>query len=175
MHKYVLDVAVDGRSTKVILSMAPGESSRHVMMKFLALVLHLDRAPKVEFHVGQHYKPDLVCEAEGQIRLWIECGDVSVRKLDKVVTTNHAAQIVVVKPTLRALESYKKQADRRVRRPERIDYLTFEAGFVDRLAATIPSRASLSAEFDPQSLELKIVHQRSDFKSRVIWVRGTPE
>jgi uncharacterized protein YaeQ len=167
MHKYTFDIECNGHSRKLILARASQESEEHLALKLLAYLLYFDRRPKVETGVGQHYKPDLVCDDGRHVTLWIDCGDIGMHKLDRVTTTNHRAEIVVVKASERAARSYIQLAAKRVRRPERIQLVTFDDRFVDALVAVLSTRTELTATWDDASGELKLVVNESAMHTRV--------
>lgn len=130
-----------GVDTRLLLRKNSGESMQHVAMKLLSFGLFYHPQLDVERAVGQHYKPDLTrSDDRGHIVQWIECGSTSIRKLDRVTRDNPYAVVKIVKPTGRAARLYRERARLELRRPERVEYLGFEAGFVDRLASRLSSR-----------------------------------
>jgi uncharacterized protein YaeQ len=157
MPKYTFDLTRDGESRKLVLVRTTNESEQHLALKVLAYLLYFGERPTVEVGVGQHFKPDLVCVAGRDVTLWIDCGEISLHKLDKISTTNHRARIVIVKATRRAAETYRAQAEKKVRRPERITYIGFDAGFVDQFVAALTTRTELAAALDAEQKSLQVV------------------
>jgi uncharacterized protein YaeQ len=160
MQKYSFDLVCNEESRKLVLTRATEESEQHLAMKLVAYLLFFDRRLKVEAGVDQHYKPDLVRTDGRDVTLWVDCGQISIHKLDKIATTNHAADIVVVKPTRRSAESHRRQAQKRVRRMERVSYVMFDDGFVDALAAALSTRTGLHATLEGEMLEMRVNETR---------------
>jgi uncharacterized protein YaeQ len=167
-QKYVFDLTVNGEERRLILIRASGESEEHLAMKLLAYVLFFDRQPKVEFSVGQHFKPDLVCVEDNDITLWIDCGDIALHKLDKISTKNHKAKIVVVKPTRNVAESYKRQADKKLRHPERVAYVCFDNDFVADFVAALSTNSTIVATTNRGQTTLGIAVNQTRLQTTVI-------
>ncbi|QGJ70135.1 Hypothetical protein PBC10988_18290 [Planctomycetales bacterium 10988] len=173
---YNLEIECDGETRRQMLTLSSSETVRHVAMKLLAYLVYWEREPEIEKRVGQHYKPDLVCRepsnhyVEGEkITLWIECGDVAVKKLDKISIRNPEAEFIVVKPTTRQRDQFKTQVDRKVKNPERFRYLTFEDGFLRSfvLALTTRSRIVLDHSRLPDQLTFQL--DEEEFSTTLLW------
>lgn len=143
------------RRPRVIFSSFAGESTWHVALKLLAYLLYRQRRPLVERSVGQRYKPDLVVlRDDGRVRLWIDCGETSLRKLERVVAANPIARVVIVKDTLRHLDAYRALAQRELHDEPRLLYLAFGDGLVDGLAAAMRQRNRVHFAKGPAGLEV---------------------
>jgi len=118
---------------KVIMRKGMNETIEHVVLKLLSYLL-FNRRPGIEVSVRQHYKPDLLLEEESVIKVWIECGAVSPKKLDKISTRNNQAEIFVVKETREEAVEFCSFTEKKVRHPERMTFMGFEAGFVKEIA-----------------------------------------
>ena len=167
MPKYSFDLNCNGERRKLVMTRSVEESEHHLAMKLMAYLMYFEQQPMVEFSVGQHYKPDLVCCSDGYVDLWIDCGDIGIHKLDRVTTTNHRARIVVVKPTQRSAISYKRLADRRLRRPERVGYVWFDNEFLDALVESLSTRNELVAEIDRDRTLIEIEVNGAMLRSRL--------
>lgn len=144
---------------RLFLTKKRGESLDHVLMKLLGWLLFYHPELKVEVSAEQHYKPDLVrFDERGAPLQWIDCGQTSLRKLDRIATRNRKTTIDIVKPTERELRLFKAAADARIERPERVRFFAFRDGFLDELAGLVQSRHALEAFVDagPRSIELEI-------------------
>ncbi len=141
---------------RVIFSSPSGESTWHVALKLLAYLIYGRRAPLVERSVGQRCKPDLVVVRNDAVRLWIDCGETSLRKLERVVTANPQARIVVVKDTERHLDSYMRMAEAELRAPHRVTYLAFGDGLVQGIEHALHQRNRIAFRAGPQGLEVTI-------------------
>lgn len=168
MHKFIIKLTCNDDQQRLILPLGSSESVRHLAMKLLAYCVFFDRRPAIELSVGQHFKPDLVCQQNGDITLWVECGDVDISKLDKVARRNRSAELVVVKPTKRLTAAYKQQADKKVRDPERIRYLTFDDGFLKQFVTELPTRCDLQAAVNQDRLEVEF--DETELETRLHWL-----
>lgn len=126
---------------KLVLEKRSGESMRHIVLKILGFLLYYDRSPRIELRVSEDkrdYRPDVVAfDEQGQITLWVDCGQIAVRKVDDLTRQFPDAEIVIIKPTDREMESYAREAAKKVRRIERVQFFGFDAEFVPALIAQI--------------------------------------
>lgn len=146
---------------RVIFSSFPGESTWHVSLKLLAYLIYRRRSPLVERSVGQRFKPDLVVlGADGRVRLWIDCGETSIRKLERVVARNPAARVVIVKDTVRHLESYRTLADVALRHASRVLYLAPSDSLIDGMAAAMRQRNRVRFAMGPAGVRIELNAER---------------
>lgn len=128
-------------SDKLVLEKRSGESLRHIVLKVLGCLLYYDRSPRIELRVSEDkrdYRPDVVAFDEpGHITLWVDCGQIAVRKVDDLTRQLPDAEIVILKPTDREMESYAREAAKKVRRIERVQFFGFDATFVPALIGQI--------------------------------------
>jgi uncharacterized protein YaeQ len=135
-----------GVTQRLFLRKALGESNQHVVMKFLSYILFYHPDLLIEASADQHFKPDLVrFDADGDPVQWIDCGQTSLKKLDKISQKNRKTYIDIVKRGESELSSYRRQALTRLALPERVRYWTFDVGFVDRLARVLTHRHMIHA------------------------------
>ena len=156
---------------RVIFSSPPGESTWHVALKLLAFLLYRRRAPLVERSVGQRFKPDLVVLRDGRVRLWIDCGETSLRKLDRVVAGNPGARIVIVKDTARRLDLYSNLAAGALRDGSRVCCLAFSDGLVAGMARDLRQRNRVASSFGPAGLSIEL---NGDSYQGTLYRRGIP-
>lgn len=137
-----------GEREKIVQERRGGESQRHIMLKLLAYILYYERGPRIEIAVSdskRDYRPDLVAfDAAGEIALWIDCGQITLRKVDDLTRQQRGAEIVVIKPTLKEMEGYAQQATKKVRLIERVRFLGFDAEFVANLIAGLGHNNTLT-------------------------------
>ena len=77
---------------KLILTGQDNETLEHLALKLAGFVLFFGWDPVVEISPkhpalnGQEFRPDLAAfNSAGEIFLWIECGNVTTHKLDKII------------------------------------------------------------------------------------------
>ena len=142
---------------RVIFSSFPGESTWHVSLKLLAYLIYRRRDPLVERAVGQRFKPDLVVlKDDGRVRLWIDCGETSIRKLERVVARNPIARVVIVKDTVRHLEGYRALADAALRDTSRVLYLAPDDALIDGMAAAMRQRNRVHFAMGPAGVRIEL-------------------
>ena len=173
--KYTVSITLLADGTvhrdKRVLGADPSELPWHIALKLLGLLLFFDPGLQVEQGLGWHYKPDLLSlDAEGRVRLWIDCGNISVRKVDRV------ANKVGAKGRFALLRCQRQDAalllrllEGRVRHPERVELLYFDDGFVDRFAGALGTTNEIEAERTDVRLEMVLRNRGGEcrFASRV--------
>ena len=137
--KYTFSIEGDG---KLVLESRAGESSRHIALKILAYLLFRNDTNglplRIEQGVGQRHKPDLVATDPdtGNVVLWIDCGQIEVKRLGRIVAANPGARVVVVKATGSEAALYARAATRHLpatRRMAAVTYLGFDEDFLSAL------------------------------------------
>lgn len=135
-----------GVQRRILLRKGARESSRHVMMKLMSMLMFYHDDLVIEGTAHQHYKPDLVrLNAQMEPVQWIDCGHTSIKKLNRISQRNHETTIDIVKATSGELTMYKREADRQLRYPERVDYWSFERQFIRRLGERVQGRHTIVA------------------------------
>jgi uncharacterized protein YaeQ len=126
-----------GEREKIVQERRGGESQRHIVLKLLAYMLYYERGPRIEIPVSESrrdYRPDVVAfDAADNITLWVDCGQITLRKVDDLTRQLRTAEIVVIKPTLKEMEGYAQQAAKKVKLIERVCLLGFDHDFVENL------------------------------------------
>lgn len=100
------DLHVNGRQKKLVLASQPEETFDHLALKLAAYLFFWKEEPvadpslKHPALLGQEFRPALMAlNDSGEVRLWIECGHVSLNKLDKLTRRFPHARWVVLKAT----------------------------------------------------------------------------
>ena len=126
------------KSEKIILVKDIFELRNHVVLKLLAYLIFYDPRLKVEISADMHYKPDLMIPGDHGIpELWIDCGQVALRKAESLTGKLKTTRIIFVKETLRELATFKKLLEKKVEGADRLELLAFEPGFILSLANAI--------------------------------------
>ncbi len=110
--KYTFQFGDGARGDKHVLKTRSSESLRHITLKALGCVLYHARRPQIETPVSddkRDYKPDIVAfDAAGAIALWVDCGQIALRKVDDLARARPETESVVIKPTRREMEMYAR-------------------------------------------------------------------
>ena len=116
---------------KIILVKDLCELRNHVVMKLIAYLLYYHAELKVEVSADMHYKPDLMIPGDhGVPKLWIDCGQIALKKVEALAMKLKNTRVIIVKETKRELDVFKKMVDKKVDYSERLEFLTFDPGFI---------------------------------------------
>lgn len=128
-----------GEVEKFVTESGSSEVDWHIALKVLGYMLYFERRPEIEQDVGQHYRPDLFAwdEYHQNVSLWIDCGNIAVKKIDKVATKmGKSGKFVILR---RTEQDAKNLFDRiqRIKHPERVSIISFAPEFVDKVAGLL--------------------------------------
>jgi uncharacterized protein YaeQ len=139
IEKYTFDLQAPRiKKSKIILVKSDNETRSHVVLKLLGYILYYHPDLKVEVAASSHYQPDLLLEGDSQEPLlWIDCGYIAVRKAEKLSQKLRRTKFVIIKESKAEIESFRKLLARRDRAESMIEYLAFEKGFVEQIAAAL--------------------------------------
>jgi uncharacterized protein YaeQ len=133
--------------SKIVVSQSQNETLDHVLLKALAFVIfHNDRLRlEVDLELpGVPFVPDLVALAlDGRPELWIECGEVSLHKLEKLTLKLNDTDLWIVKKSAGEVSKTVELARRNIKRLGRLRLLTFDPGFIPELLALASGSNSL--------------------------------
>lgn len=150
-------------SGKVILAAKPEEKVDHLAMKLAAFAMFLPFGPVVEPSTdhpglaGLDIRPD-VCTMNdaGEIAIWVECGEVSLNKLDKLARRLPETRIVVLKAEMRQAAQLRRRLDDEVKHGARIEIWTWPAGAFPIWLNAMEDKTELFGEAHEKSFNLVI-------------------
>lgn len=145
---------------RVFIGRKETETTKHVLLKFLGFVLfHRDRLQiETELHDDNiPFTPDLV-QLDYTLRpaLWVECGEVSVAKLDKLAVKVPESEIWVVKRSPAEAASLLHDMAKHDLRRKRYRIVAFDPEMFDEALASLVPRNEVfwvRGEFDPPHLQ----------------------
>ena len=115
---------------KIVVGQEEIETTNHVMLKLLAYVLFYRERLQLEVNLHQDsipFKPGLVqLDYELRPKLWVECGECSVAKLDKLAVKVPEAEIWVVKKSPDEVDSLMRGMAKEKLRRDRYHLLGFD-------------------------------------------------
>ncbi|WP_051260984.1 YaeQ family protein [Desulfovibrio inopinatus] len=164
--KYTLSLALEMDDIlikdKVVLRAGPSEVVWHIALKMLGYMLYAQDRPVIEHGVGRHYKPDLVRLApDGSIALWIDCGNIAVKKVDRVAMwVGTIGRFVILRRNAYEAATLLDAGRGRLKRPERVTVRYFEDGFVNGFAGCLDTANSVDARREEDRLSLSIQNRR---------------
>jgi uncharacterized protein YaeQ len=162
--KFTFSLTIDDVKEKLVIDAWKGEMTWHVVLKLLGFLLFFEDRPRIEESVQWHYKPDLFArDNEGKLRLWIDCGNIAVRKIDRVATKMGSERFFILRRTRHEAERLKAAMDGRVKHLARVQLVAFDDGFVDDLAAHLDRTNDLEASRSEKALALTVSNRRGRF------------
>lgn len=145
---------------KILLGQGETETLPHVLLKFLAYVLFYRERIQIEASLHNDsipFTPDLVqLDYELRPRLWVECGECSLAKLNKLAVKVPDADIWVVKGSVARAEALARAMAGEELRRHRYGIIGFDDTMFDELLGLLGTRNRLlwvSGEFDPPQLQ----------------------
>ncbi len=129
-------IYLSGNTRKLILVSQETETAEHMALKLAGCILFFKSNPVLEISVkhpalnNQEFKPDLVVLNDaGEVKVWIECGNVATHKLEKIIRRFREARIVVLKSSKNDAKNLRRALDKHeVTHAERVEILSFPEG-----------------------------------------------
>ena len=148
---------------KVILAAKPEEKADHLAMKLAAFAMFLPLGPVVEPGTdhpglaGLDIRPDVCTFNEaGEMSIWIECGEVSINKLDKLARRVPETRIVVIKSENRQAIQLREKLKDVVKQGDRIEIWTWPEGAFRPWLLAMEDKTELYGEAQEKSFNLVI-------------------
>ena len=134
------NIQVNQRTKKLVLTGQNTETLENMALKLAAYVLFFDMNPIVDVSmkhhaiIGQEFRPDLLCLTEfGETAAWIECGNVTTHKLDKLLRRNRNARIIVVKSSVREAKNLRAAFEKNdIANSDRAEIYAFPEGIFEQ-------------------------------------------
>jgi len=129
---------------KLIIGRQDTETTRHVLLKLFGFLLfHRDRLliePRLDDD-NIPFRPDLV-ELDYQLRprLWVECGECTVQKLDKLAVKVPEAELWIIKRSAHEVEELIQGMRKARLRENRYHLLAFDHEVFDEVRTRLGSR-----------------------------------
>ena len=157
------DIHLESGDSKLILAPKPEEKVDHLALKLAGFLMFLPMGPVVEPSsdhpslFGYDVKPDVMAmDAGGDILLWLECGEVSINKLDKVSRRLVRGRIVVLKKSLREAKQLRERMGDEVRQSQRVEVWTWPAGEFERWVGAMQEKTEIFGEAHEKSFNLVV-------------------
>jgi uncharacterized protein YaeQ len=146
--------------TKIIIGRQENETIQHVALKFLAYLIFFRERLQIEANLHTDnipFVPDLVqLDYELRPKLWVECGECSVGKLNKLAVKVPEAEIWIMKRSPAEAEQLLHAMAREELRRHRYHLLALDPVMVDEFCALLKPRNTLlwvACEFTPPNLQ----------------------
>src|SRR5689334_17093342 len=149
-----------GFPSKLIVGRQDTETAGHVLLKALGYLLFFRERLQVDVNLHDPaipYRPDLVqLDYELRVRLWVECGECNVIKLDRLAVKVPEAEIWVIKRSLTAAEDLWRAMAKAELRRHRYHLIALDARMFDEAESLLESRNEfywVQGSFDPPQLQ----------------------
>lgn len=145
---------------KILIAQHDGETVAQVTLRLLALLVFW--RPRLQLESNLHdddipFVPDLAqLDYELRPALWVECGECSVAKLDKLAVKCHDAEIWVVKRSAAEAEQLRLAMKKAELRVNRYHLLAFDEEMFAEVCGLVRERNDVTlfaCEFDPPRLQ----------------------
>lgn len=138
IEKFTFNLQMKKGNKRLILVKMDSEQREHIVLKLIAYLHFHMPGLQIEADAGMHYKPDLVLfRPDGAPEIWIDCGYVSITKAESLARKLKHTKIIIVKQTAREVKQFRELLGRRDADLERLQFLSFEEGFISSLAAAL--------------------------------------
>ncbi len=145
---------------KIIIGRQDVETITHVALKFLAYVIFYRDRIQIETNLHSDtipFIPDIVqLDYELRPQLWVECGECSVVKLDKLAVKVPEAEIWIIKKSSAAAESLMAAMAKGELRRKRYKLLAFDVEMFEEFCSLIKSRNEMlwvTCDFEQPNLQ----------------------
>ena len=145
---------------KIVIVQQPTETRAHVILKFLAYVLFYRERLQIDARLHQDsipFTPDVVqLDYEMRPKLWVECGECGVHKLNKLAVKVPDAEIWIVRGSFAEAEDLYHAMVKEELRRDRYHLLGLDATLFDELCERLSSRNTLlwvSGDFEPPEMQ----------------------
>ncbi|MDB6108821.1 MAG: hypothetical protein JWR69_571 [Pedosphaera sp.] len=145
---------------KIIIGQQETESITHVALKFLAYVIFFRERLQIETNLHMDsipFVPDLVqLDYQLRPRLWVECGECTVNKLNKLAVKVPESEIWIVRRSPAAAEHLFQAMAKEELRRDRYTLIGLDEGMLEEFCGLLKSRNELlwvHCEWNPPNLQ----------------------
>ncbi|MCF7763008.1 MAG: YaeQ family protein [Verrucomicrobia bacterium] len=145
---------------KVVIGQQDTETVAHVLLKMFAFILFHRERIQIEQNLHMDtipFVPDIV-QLDYQMRpkLWVECGDCSVTKLNRLAVKVPEAEIWVVKRSEEEVQHLMKAMRKAELRKDRYRLVALDSEMFDEVCGTVAARNDVfwvQGEFEPPGMQ----------------------
>ena len=148
------------RTEKLIIGAFDNESGGHVALKLLAYIMFIEQRPHIDEDAGWHFTPDLIARDDsGSITLWVDCGRLSIKKVDTIATKVRGnIDFFVFRKTQRDMELFYQAIKDKVKHLQNVKCVSFDDGFVDGIGDSLDRTNNLECYLGDDMVTLNIVN-----------------
>jgi hypothetical protein len=146
--------------SKLVIGRNELETTTPVLLKALAFLLFFRERLQIDANLHTDaipFRADVVqVDYEMRPRLWVECGDCTVSKLDKLAVKVPEAEIWVMKSSLELVEELMRAMRKGELRRNRYQFVAFDTAMFEELRSLLRSRNEVywvEGSFEPPRLQ----------------------
>ena len=147
---------------KIIIAQHETETEQHVIIKLMGYVLFYREQIQIEPRLQDDnipFVPDLIAfDYTLRPTLWVECGECTVAKLDRLAVKVPEAEIWVVSRSREEAESLRQAMAKAELRTNRYGLLALDPVMVDEMTGLLTQRNELTwfqGSFDPPGMQFE--------------------
>jgi len=146
------------RNEKLVIAAFDNESGGHVALKLLAYLMFNEKQPRIDEDAGWHFTPDLIArDAHGSITLWVDCGRLSMKKVDTIATkVRDNIEFYVFRKTQREMEQFYQAIKDKTKHLENVKCISFDDDFVDGIGANLDRTNNLECYLGDDMMTMTI-------------------
>jgi len=145
---------------KLVIAAFDNEGVGHIALKLLAYLMFNEKRPRIDEDVDWHFTPDLIAyDDSGSITLWIDCGRVSMKKVDTIATKVRSnIDFFVFRNTKRDMEHFYRTIQDKTKHLKNVKCISFDDGFVDGIGANLDRTNNLECYLGDDMVTVTIVN-----------------
>ncbi|MBY0550103.1 MAG: YaeQ family protein [Candidatus Obscuribacterales bacterium] len=148
------------RTEKLIMGAFDNETGGSIALKLLAYLMFIERRPRIDEDAGWHFTPDLIARDDaGDIKLWVDCGRVSMKKVDVIATkVRDHIDFFVFRKTQRDMTQFYQAIKDKTKHVQNVKCVSFDDGFVDAMGESLDRTNNLECYIGDDMITLNIVN-----------------
>jgi len=162
--KYTFNIQISDnkreRAEKLVIGAYDNESGGHIALKLLAYLMFIEQRPHIDEDAGWNFTPDLIARDEsGSIKLWVDCGRVSMKKVDIIAAkARDNIDFFVFRKTQRDMDHFYQTIRDKIRHLQNVKCISFDEGFVDGIGGSLDRTNNLEGYVGDDMVNLTIIN-----------------
>lgn len=157
------DFHLNGGRRRLIVARGAQETFDNLALRLAACALfwplepQLEISPKHPALATVEFRPDFIALDEaGDVKLWGECGNTSMNKLDKLTRKYPGARLVVLKSDPREGAKQREDLVHDVERHAKVEVLSFQSGDFAAWRGAVDEITEVFGDSDERTLNLVV-------------------
>ena len=162
--KYTFNLQVSDNkrehTEKLIMGAFENESGSHIALKLIAYLMFIEKRPNIDVDAGWHFVPDLIARDEsGEIILWVDCGRLSMKKVDTIATKVRShIDFFVFRKTEREMNQFYIAIKDKVKHLQNVKCVSFDDGFIEELGAELDRTNNIEGYLGDDTVSLTVTN-----------------